>query len=152
MEGSLERQVNSRGRTLLGGISLLSAIAQSFCTAVVTISGIRVAIGLSALAAAGGIYAPAREFHQDSVRTPMLVIAVVGALANLAVLARVYQRRSNPADRGIGRNLSATESRSEKLQIGMAILTLVLVCFETWTHPIVHRPGTESPVTRHANL
>src|ERR1700752_1101825 len=48
----------------LGWTSVLLALLQSLCTAVLTISGIRVAIGLTALAAASGIYAPAKGWHQ----------------------------------------------------------------------------------------
>ena len=68
-----------KSQNTLGGVSLIIALAQSLCTAVLTISGIRVAIGLSALAAASGIYAPAKGFHQDAIRIPMLILATVGA-------------------------------------------------------------------------
>src|ERR1700739_671824 len=57
----------------IGWTSVLFALLQSLCTAVLTISGIRVAIGLSALAAASGVYAPARGFYQDGSGIPMLV-------------------------------------------------------------------------------
>jgi hypothetical protein len=117
------------------------AIAQSLCTAVLTISGIRVAIGLTALAAASGIYAPAKGFHQDAIRVPMLILATVGAVVNLAVLAWIRHLRSRPSAQWRRRELSSKEKRSEKLQIAMAILTLILVGLETWTHPMVHRTG-----------
>ena len=58
----------------VGWASVVIALLQSLCTAVLTISGIRVAIGLSALAAASGIYAPAKGWHQDGIRIPMLVL------------------------------------------------------------------------------
>ena len=125
----------------VSGVSLVVALAQSLCTAVLTISGIRVAIGLSALAAASGIYAPARGFHQDVVRIPMLGIASIGALVNLAVLAWIRHLRSRPSAQWRRRELSPGQRRSERLQIAMAILTLVLVGLETWTHPMVHRTG-----------
>ncbi len=48
--------VNSK---VLNWSSIIFAILQSACTAVIAISGLRVAIGLSALAAAAGIHAPA---------------------------------------------------------------------------------------------
>ena len=64
-----------KGMRVVSGASFLFALLQSLCTAVLTISGIRVAIGLSALAAASGIYAPARGFHQDAIRIPMLIVA-----------------------------------------------------------------------------
>jgi len=125
----------------LGGASFLFALLQSLCTAVLTISGIRVAIGLSALAAASGIYAPARGFHQDAIRIPMLVIATAGAVVNLAVLAWIRHLRNRPAAQWRRRELTAKEIRSQRLQIVLAVITLVLVGLETWTHGMVHRTG-----------
>ncbi len=52
--------ISFRQMRSIGWTSAMFALLQSLCTAVLTISGIRVAIGLSALAAASGIYAPAR--------------------------------------------------------------------------------------------
>lgn len=126
----------------LSWTSLIVAILQSLCTAVLTISGIRVAIGLSALAAASGIYAPAKGFHQDAIRIPMLILATVGAVVNLAVVLWIWRLRSRPSAQWRRRELSTKERRSEKLQVALAILTLVLVGLETWTHPMVHRTGT----------
>lgn len=132
----------------LNGASLLVALLQSACTAVLTLSGIRVAIGLSALAAAGGIYAPARGFHQDAIRIPMLILAALGALVNLAVLAWRWKLRAAPSAQWRRRDLSAKEKRNERLQAALAILTLILVALETWTHPMVHRTGP--PPSTHA--
>jgi hypothetical protein len=134
-------KMNSRKWSAVGGASLIVAVAQSLCTAVLTISGIRVAVGLSALAAASGIYAPAKGFHQDAIRIPLLILATAGAILNLAVLAWIRHLRSRPSAQWRRRELSAKEKRSERLQVAMAILTLVLVGLETWTHPKVHRTG-----------
>src|SRR5579863_3049934 len=97
----------------VGGASLVMAVLQSICTAVLTISGIRVAIGLTALAAASGVYAPARGFHQDAIRIPMLILAAVGAVINLAVLAWIWYRRSRPSAQWRRRELSPKQRRSE---------------------------------------
>jgi hypothetical protein len=133
--------VGLRRLRAVGYASLLVATLQSLCTAVLTISGIRVAIGLTALAAASGIYAPATGWHQDSIRIPMLILATVGAIVNLAVLAWIRRLRARPSAQWRRRELSTKEKRSEKLQIALAILTLILVGLETWTHPMVHRTG-----------
>jgi hypothetical protein len=125
----------------LSGASFLMALLQSLCTAVLTISGLRVAIGLSALAAASGIYAPARGWHQDAIRIPMLILATVGAIVNLAVLAWIQHLRARLSAQWRKREISAKERRSERLQVALAILTLILVGLETWTHPVVHRKG-----------
>src|SRR5260370_33828953 len=65
---------------LLNWSGIVFALLQSACTAVIAISGLRVAIGLSALAAAAGIHAPAHGFHQDAIRIPMMVLAFLGAV------------------------------------------------------------------------
>jgi hypothetical protein len=132
---------------VVGRVSVVMALLQSLCTAVLTISGIRVAIGLTALAAASGIYAPARGFHQDAIRIPMLILATVGAVVNLAVLAWIRHLRSRPSAAWRRRELSVKERRSERLQVVLAVVTLVLVGLETWTHPMVHRTGPP-PVVR----
>jgi hypothetical protein len=132
---------------VLSGASFLFALLQSLCTAVLTISGIRVAIGLTALAAASGIYAPARGWHQDAIRIPMLILAAAGAIVNLAVLAWIWRLRAQPSAQWRKREIGKKERRSERLQVALAILTLILVGLETWTHPMVHRTGT-APVVR----
>jgi hypothetical protein len=81
-----ETKTNLKTIRTVGSASLLIALLQSVCTAVLTISGIRVAMGLSALAAASGVYAPARGFHQATIRIPTLILASAGALLNLGVL------------------------------------------------------------------
>ncbi|HVZ84077.1 MAG TPA: hypothetical protein VG893_10425 [Terracidiphilus sp.] len=139
--------MDSKKWTTVSWASMLIALAQNLCTAVLTISGIRVAIGLSALAAAGGTYAPARGFHQDAIRIPMLIIAAAGAIINLAVLFWIWHLRSRPSAQWRKRELSAKEKRSERLQVVLAIVTLILVGLETWTHPMVHR---KPPVPLHA--
>ncbi len=133
--------IRLRGIRALGSISLLMALLQSLCTAVLTISGIRVAIGLTALAAAGGVYAPARGFHQDAIRIPMLILAVAGAVINLAVLAWIRHLRSRPSAQWRRRELSPKQRRSERWQVVLAVITLVLAGLETWTHSLVHRTG-----------
>ena len=136
-----EKWSDTKTIRVVGSTSLLIAALQSICTAVLTISGIRVAIGLTALAAASGIYAPAKGFHQDAIRIPMLIVAAAGALVNLGVLAWIRHLRSRPAAQWRRRELSSKQRRSERLQIALAIITLILVGLETWTHSMVHRTG-----------
>jgi hypothetical protein len=129
-----------RGTRILVGGSLLLAVLQSVCTAVLTISGVRVAIGLTAFAMAGSAYAPILQFHQDAIRIPMLTLATVGAVVDLLVLAWMrHLRRRHSAD-WRRRERSAKAKRSERMQMALAIVTLVLVSAEIWSHSImVHR-------------
>lgn len=119
--------------------SLLFALLQSACTAVLAISGFRVLIGLGALAAAAGIHAPAKGFHQDAIRIPMMIVALVGALANLYVLWRVRSLRARPSAQWRMQPLTPATTRSERLQLVLAILTLVLLAAEWIIHPMIHR-------------
>jgi hypothetical protein len=119
---------------------LFFIILQSACTAVIAISGVRVAIGLTGLAAATvGIHAPARGFHQDAIRIPMMIAATVGSLINLYVIWRIRTLRSRPSSRWRVKEATQKQRRSEMFQILLAVLTLILVTAEWITHPMVHR-------------
>ncbi|HUX43359.1 MAG TPA: hypothetical protein VMV57_01285, partial [Terracidiphilus sp.] len=96
-----------------------------------------------------GIYAPAKGWHQDAIRIPMLAIATVGAVVNLAVIAWIRHLRARPSAQWRKRELTVKQKRSERLQIVLAIVTLVLVGLETWTHSLVHRTGLP-PAAIHA--
>lgn len=124
---------------LLNWSSLVFAILQSACTAVIAISGVRVAIGLSALAAAAGIHAPSRGFHQDVIRIPMMAVALLGSLINLYVVWKVRRLRRNPAAQWRQQPLTRKKLSSERLQIALSALTLLLLAAEWITHPLVHR-------------
>jgi hypothetical protein len=124
---------------LLGWSGILFAILQSACTAVIAISGLRVAIGLGALAAAAGIHAPAKGFHQDAIRIPMMLFALFGSLINLFVIWKIRSLRSKPASQWRQQPLTRRKLNSERLQIALSILTLVLLAAEWITHPLVHR-------------
>lgn len=97
------------------------------------------AIGLSALAAAAGIHAPAKGFHQDAIRIPMLILAVAGAAVNLFVIWKIRKLRSKPASQWRQKPVPEAKLRSEHWQIALAVVTLLLVAAEWITHPLVHR-------------
>jgi hypothetical protein len=129
------------GRTwIVSATSLFFIILQSACTAVIAISGVRVAIGLSGLAAATvGIHAPAHGFHQDAIRIPMMIAATAGSLINLYVIWRIRTLRARPSSRWRVQQATQKQRRSEMFQILLAIVTLILVDAEWITHPMVHR-------------
>jgi hypothetical protein len=124
---------------LLNWSSLIFAILQSACTAVIAISGLRVAIGLSALAAAAGIHAPARGFHQDAIRIPMMLFALLGSVLNLFVVWKVRRLRARPSSQWRQQPITKKKLNSERLQIALSILTLLLLAAEWITHPLIHR-------------
>ncbi len=124
---------------LLNWSGILFAILQSACTAVIAISGVRVAVGLSALAAAAGIHHPATGYHQDAIRIPMMLFALFGSLINLFVIWKTRSLRGKPASQWRQRPVTAKKLISERFQIALSILTLVLLAAEWITHPMVHR-------------
>ena len=141
--GPLNRQVaETEGEQKRGWFFSLVALGfillQSACTAVMAISGVRVIIGLGALAAASGLNRPATGFHSDAIRIPMMVIAVAGSFINLYVIWRIRSLRNRPAAQWRRIPPTPRQIRSEWFQIGLAILTLLLVIAEWWTHQIVH--------------
>jgi hypothetical protein len=125
---------------LVSATSLVFIVLQSACTAVIAISGVRVAIGLSALAEATiGIHAPAAGFHRDAIRIPMMVAATLGSLINLYVIWRIRTLRARPSSQWRVKAVTTRQRRSEIFQIVLAIVTLVLVAAEWITHSMVHR-------------
>jgi hypothetical protein len=114
------------------------ALMQSVCTAVLTVNSIRLGIGLAALAA-GSIAGPLVSLHADSIRIPMLALAVLGAVINLLVLIWIWRLRGRPESQWRQKTITAKRRRSERLQFAVAILTLLLVALEVWTHAVLHR-------------
>jgi hypothetical protein len=136
---SPEQPVKNRA-WLVSATSFAFILLQSACTAVMAISGVRVAIGLSALAEATiGIHAPAGGFHRDAIRIPMMIAATVGSLINLFVVWRIRSLRARPSSQWRVQPVTPRQRRSEFFQIALAIVTLVLVAAEWITHPMIHR-------------
>jgi hypothetical protein len=123
---------------ILAVTSFLFILLQSACTAVMAVSGVRVVIGLSALAAAAGLHRPASGFHADAIRIPMMVIAVLGSVINLYVIWRIRSLRARPSSQWRITPATDKQKRSELFQIALAILSLALVIAEYVTHRIVH--------------
>lgn len=125
-----------KGLQFLSGGSLFLALAQSICTAVLTINSVRVAIGLTALAA-GTMFEPVVAFHRSAIRVPMLIIATAGSILNLLVLAWIWRMRRLPSAQWRKREISKDEKNSECLQVILAVATLILVALEAWIHPML---------------
>jgi hypothetical protein len=123
---------------LLSLTSFVFIILQSACTAVMAISGVRVVIGLSALAAATGLGRPAAGFHQDAIRIPMMIAAVLGSVINLYVIWRIRSLRKRPAAKWRSAAPTLKQIQGERIQIALAVMTLVLVVAEAVTHRVVH--------------
>ncbi len=138
-EAVSEAQTSPQRRPWIVGItSFVFILLQSACTAVMAISGVRVIIGLGALAAAAGLNRPATGFHADAIRIPMMAIAVTGSLVNLYVIWRIRSLRSRPSSQWRTSPATPKQKRAEAFQIALAVVTLALVVAEWITHRIVH--------------
>ena len=125
----------SIGRVALAWGSLALAAAESLCVAAVGLSGIRVAIGLGSLIAAGG---PATGFHREALRIPFLGIGATGALLTILLLWNEQRLRNKPSAAWRMQPLTQSQRRQRILQFFLAILTLVLVAAELITHSWFH--------------
>jgi len=124
-------------RLLLTWGSLALAAAESICVAAVGLSGVRVALGLTSLLAAGAS-GPARGLHKEVIRIPLLTVGAIGAVLSLLLLWNEDRLRRNPAAAWRMRPLTPQQRRRRWFQLGAAILTLLLVAAELITHPWFH--------------
>ena len=69
--------------------SLFLAFIQSVCTAFIALHGIRLLVGIGAIILASSAWHVAESLHVNAIRIPMMLIALVGALLNLAALWQV---------------------------------------------------------------
>ncbi len=120
-------------RWAVGWTSLVFAILQSACTAFMALSGLRLVIGISSTAIATGML-PLVKLHTNVLRIPMVLLAVAGAVANLYVIWQMRRLRARPAAQWRITPLTKKQRRSERLQIALAVLTLVLVAIEEIFH------------------
>ncbi|MGA7459721.1 MAG: hypothetical protein WBW69_05820 [Candidatus Korobacteraceae bacterium] len=105
--------------------------------AAVGLSGIRVALGLTSLLAAGAS-GPAHGWHREGIRVPLLTIGAVGALISLLLLWNEERMRRNPSAAWRIKPLTVKQRRARRWQLVLAILTLLLVAAEVITHPWFH--------------
>ena len=118
--------------------SFFFALLQSICGAIVAINGFRLAIGIGSLALSTGAGAALVRFHADSIRVPMVVIALLGSLLNLAILMHVRHLRHRPAAQWRQKPLSVRQKRSELAQLVLSLATLVLLGVEEYLHLSLH--------------
>lgn len=114
--------------------SLLFILLQSACTIAVAFSGINTAVGLGSFAAAIGLTRLTGSFHSDLIRLPMMALALAGSLFTLYVVRRARVLRARPASQWRIRPVTSKEKRKEVFQIGLSVLTILLVIVETVIH------------------
>ena len=132
-----ESPIGTRRSWIVALISFGFALLQSACTAVMAISGLRLVIGLTSLAASaipGFIFV----IHADRIRDPMLIVAVLGSVVNLYVLWRIRSLRARPSSQWRVQPPTVKQKRSETVQLTISLLTLVLVVTESLFHHHLH--------------
>jgi len=140
VEINLAEPKHDGGRSLAVGLtSLFFILLQSACTAFFAISGLRLFIGVGALAAATTGLNFLASLHFAALRIPMEMAAIAGSVVNLIAVRRVRQLRARPASQWRVKPATTKQLRSESWQIGLAVLTLLLVAVEWGFHIWLHR-------------
>jgi hypothetical protein len=119
---------------------LFLAFIQSVCSAFLALHGIRLLIGIGALVLASSTWRLAERLHVNAIRVPMMLIALLAALLNLAALWQVRRLRARPASAWRQQPVTAAKRRSENLQLVLSVATLALLAAEWIAH--FHLKGT----------
>jgi len=114
--------------------SLFLAFIQSVCGTFLAFHGIRLLVGIGAVVLASATWKLAERLHIDAIRIPMMVVAFLGAVINLAALWQVRRLRRRAASAWRQQPLSPSKRRSETLQLALSLLTLVLLFTEMLAH------------------
>ncbi len=122
------------GSWLLSLTSFGFIVLQSVCTALMALSGLRLIIGIGALAAASSLKAFAGAFHVDAIRIPMMIVALVGSGVNLFSIWRLRRLRGRASSQWRTGPVPAGKVRSENVQIALAAASIVLVGLEEVFH------------------
>jgi len=116
------------------------AFLQSVCSVFIALHGIRLLVGIGAVVLASSAWSLAERLHADAVRIPMMLVAFAGALLNLLALWQVRRLRGRAASAWRQQRFTAAKRRSEVLQLGLSLLTLILLLAEEVAH--FHLKGT----------
>ncbi|MGB7438639.1 MAG: hypothetical protein WBR26_27590 [Candidatus Acidiferrum sp.] len=114
--------------------SLVLAFLQSVCSTFLALHGIRLLLGIGAVVLASSAWHVAERLHTNAIRIPMVLIALIGALLNLAVLWQVRRLRRRSASAWRQAPVTAAKRRSEPLQFALSLVTLLLLLVEELAH------------------
>ena len=119
----------------IGWSSLFLAVVQSVCTIFVALSGLRLLLGAATFGAAIGVMKFAdKRIHIDAVRIPMVLFALAGAVFNLVALWQVRRLRGRAASAWRQKSVSRSKFASERVQLALSVLTLILLAVESYYH------------------
>jgi hypothetical protein len=123
---------NAQG--IIAWSSFLFAVLQSICTFFAALDGLRLVIGVGSLAISAWVGSALDRFHADWIRIPMVGLALLGSLLNLAILMQIRRLRNRPASQWRQQVLSPGKIRMERVQMALSIATLVLIGVEEYLH------------------
>jgi hypothetical protein len=114
--------------------SFFFALLQSICTFFAAANGLRFAVGLGSLVLSAGAGTMVDRFHADALRIPMISLALIGSLLNLAVVAQIRRLRRRPASQWRQPPPSPHKLSMERLQILLSVATFALIAGEELLH------------------
>jgi hypothetical protein len=118
----------------MGWSGFFLAVVQSVCSAFIALSGVRLLVGAVAFASAVGVLKVMDRLHVDAIRVPMMVLALVGSVVNLAALWQAWRLRKRSASAWRMQPVPAKKRRAERIQFALAVLTIVLLVVEEVAH------------------
>jgi hypothetical protein len=122
----------------IGWSSLLIAGIQSVCSAFVALSSIRLLVGVGSVVLASSAFKFADRLHVDSIRIPMMLLALFGAVFNLIALWQVWRLRRRGASSWRQQAIPRRKIISERVQFALSIATLALLAVEQYFHWKLH--------------
>jgi hypothetical protein len=131
--GSVASQTR-KAQNVIAWSGFFFVLLQSVCTFFTAVSGLRLLIGVSALAAIIRAGQTWDKFHTDLIRIPMIVFAICGSLLNLAALKRIRSLRARPAAKWRLKPLTTRTLQMERAQFVLSIATLILFAVEETSH------------------
>jgi hypothetical protein len=127
-------EVAERVHGAIAWSSFFFALLQSVCTFFAAANGLRFAVGIGSLVLSASAGAMVDRFHADALRVPMISLALVGSLLNLAVVAQIRRLRRRPASQWRQQPPTPRKLRVERLQIVLSAATVALIAVEEILH------------------
>lgn len=120
------------GRTFVGVGALTMSAVQAVCVFFVALAKMGILVGLASLFST----VIASRFHAPGVRTPVLTLALIGAVANLFMLRNWHRLRNAPAAAWRKRPLTPQQQWRLASLLAMSVVTIVLAAGEFLIHAI----------------
>lgn len=115
-------------------MTLIISIVEAVCVFTVAAAKTGLVFGSAAVALTGWTL----SLHQDVIRIPLLLVAIVGSLINLYLLLKAHRLRTAPSAAWRKRPLTAREHWRIALVFSLSVVTLALGITEIYFHRLFH--------------